>query len=43
LPVYAIGGIGRDELPELAAAGVVRIAAIRLFFGAAPQKPRVPS
>ena len=33
LPVYAIGGIGADELRKLAAAGIRRVAAIRLFFG----------
>jgi thiamine-phosphate pyrophosphorylase len=34
LPVFALGGIGPEELPLLAAAGVTRVAAIRLFFAA---------
>jgi thiamine-phosphate diphosphorylase len=32
LPVFAIGGVGEGELAALAAAGVRRAAAIRLFF-----------
>jgi thiamine-phosphate pyrophosphorylase len=33
-PVFALGGIGVDHLPLLAARGVTRVAAIRLFFDA---------
>jgi thiamine-phosphate diphosphorylase len=33
LPVFALGGIGLDHLPLLAARGVSRVAAIRLCFG----------
>ena len=32
IPAYAVGGIGERELAELAAAGVRRVAAIRMFF-----------
>lgn len=35
VPAFALGGIGRDDLPRLAAAGIRRVAAIRLFFDAA--------
>ena len=33
-PTFALGGIGLDHLPLLAARGVTRVAAIRLFFDA---------
>jgi thiamine-phosphate pyrophosphorylase len=33
-PAFALGGIGLDHLPLLAARGVTRVAAIRLFFDA---------
>jgi thiamine-phosphate pyrophosphorylase len=34
LPVYALGGITRDRVAELVAAGISRLAGIRLFFAA---------
>jgi thiamine-phosphate pyrophosphorylase len=40
-PTFALGGIGRDHLPLLAARGVTRVAAIRLFFDAADPRRAV--
>jgi len=40
-PVYALGGIGPDQLPLLARRGVTRVAAIRLFFDAADPRRAV--
>jgi len=34
VPTFALGGVGLDHLPLLAARGVTRVAAIRLFFDA---------
>lgn len=34
IPLFALGGIGETQLEELAAAGIHRVAAIRLFFEA---------
>jgi thiamine-phosphate pyrophosphorylase len=40
-PAFALGGIERDHLPLLAARGVTRVAAIRLFFDAADPRRAV--
>ena len=37
IPVFAIGGIGQEQLPELRAAGLDRVAVIRALAGGDPE------